>query len=496
MQLSQLDKFREITIQIHDNPDADAIGSGFAIYKYLKAKGKNVRLIYSGRNKVSKSNILLMIDELDIPLEYVEALDCPELLLTVDCQYGQGNVTHFDAQNIAMIDHHNTGKLSDDMAEIRSNLVSCATICYSMLKDVGYDINYDIPMATALYYGLYMDSDHLSEIGHPLERDMEDFLNYDRELINKLKHANFTIDELAIAGTAITNTTYIEKRRMAIVQSKPCDPNILGVIGDFVIQVDTIDVCVTYNECSGGYKISVRSCSAEIAANEIAEFLTADIGSGGGHLDKAGGFISADRFTARYPDLTLKAYLNQKLEEYYHGFDVIRYSDVCHGFENMQRYIKKKVIFGYIKTTDLFKAGTECKVRTDDGDVFIRSGDDIYIMIGGGGEIYPIQKEIFDIKYTPLDAPFTYSFDYPPTVINMAEGRSYELLPYAHQCMSLPGAAIYARPLTCYTKVFTKWNYEGYMVGKEGDMFCFTEDRTYDIYITAREVFDTLYEKA
>lgn len=496
MQLSQLDKFKEITIQIHDNPDADAVGSGFAIYKYLKTKGKKARLVYSGRNKITKSNMLIMINELEIPLEYVETLDCPELLLTVDCQYGQGNVTRFEARNVAMIDHHNTGKLSDDMAEIRSNLVSCAAICYSMLRDVGYDINYDAPMATALYYGLYMDSDHMSEIGHPLERDMEDFLKYDKELINRLKHANFSADELIVAGNAITNTVNIKKYRTAIVHSKPCDPNILGVIGDFVIQVDTIDVCITYNECSGGCKLSVRSCSAEIAAGEIAEFLTADIGSGGGHLDKAGGFIGLDSFKKRYPGKTLEEYLNEKIDEYYHGFDVIRYNDKSCVFDNMERYRKKKSIFGFIKSTDLFKAGTECKIRTADGDVFIMSGSDIYIMIGGGGEIYPIQKEIFDMKYTPSDVPYTYDFEYAPSVINTLEGRSYELLPYARQCMSQPGATVFARPLTRYTKVFTKWDYEGYMIGNEGDMLCCTEGTQDDIYITDREVFEKLYEKA
>ena len=71
MQLSQLKKYNEIVIQIHDNPDADAVGSGFSMYKYFKSLGKNVRLIYSGRNIIKKSNMLILISELDIPLEFV-----------------------------------------------------------------------------------------------------------------------------------------------------------------------------------------------------------------------------------------------------------------------------------------------------------------------------------------------------------------------------------------------------------------------------------------
>lgn len=79
--------------------------------------------------KITKSNIILLLDSMNIPAENVTELDyVPELLLTVDCQYGEGNVQKFDAENIAMIDHHNTGRLSDDMSEIRSHLVSCCTI--------------------------------------------------------------------------------------------------------------------------------------------------------------------------------------------------------------------------------------------------------------------------------------------------------------------------------------------------------------------------------
>ena len=32
MHLDELEKYKDITIQAHDNPDADAIASGFALY--------------------------------------------------------------------------------------------------------------------------------------------------------------------------------------------------------------------------------------------------------------------------------------------------------------------------------------------------------------------------------------------------------------------------------------------------------------------------------
>ena len=306
MKLSSLDKYQEIVIQMHDNPDADAIGSGYSLYKYFESKGKKVRLVYGGKFKITKSNIVLLMEELKLPVEYVTSLDCPELLITVDSQYGEGNVQKFEAQNVAIIDHHNTGRISDDMAEIRSHIVSCSTICYDMIKKEGFDINKDMSVATTLYYGLYMDSNGFSEIRHPLERDMIDFLRVDKGLIKKLMHSNFTIQELETAGIALLRYSFDENKHVSIIKSKPCDPNILGLIGDLVLQVDSIDVCVIYNECPGGYKLSVRSCIVEVAANDLASFITEGIGNGGGHNDKAGGYVNAIFSAYQREDTRLK----------------------------------------------------------------------------------------------------------------------------------------------------------------------------------------------
>ena len=495
MKLTDLNRFNQIVIQLHNDPDADAAGSGYALYRYFKSLGKNVRLIYGGRKPVSKSNMKLLISELNIPLEFVSEIEPPELLITVDCQYGEGNVQRFEAQNIAMIDHHNTGRQSDEMSEIRSHLVSCATVCYAMLCDAGFDANVDVSTATALYYGLYMDSNQLSEIRHPLDRDMIDFLQYDKTLVNRLKYANFSISELETAGIAISNNNYIERYRTAVVSSEPCDPNILGVIGDFVIQVDNIDVCVIFNRYGDGYKLSVRSCSLESSANELAEFLTAGIGSGGGHFTKAGGFINGDDFKAISTGKTMEQYLLKKLDEYFSGYDVIRYTDDILRPEEFRRFRKKPGIYGYVKSTDIAGAGAEYKIRTLEGDVYITSRSDLYFMIGQQGEVYPMEAKSFDMKYTPLDEPFTGSFEYSPSVIDVAAGKNCDLMPLARKCRSGLGGVVLARQLQKFTKVFTMWNYDAYMVGAAGDMLCCTDGDSRDIYVVKRKIFDAVYEE-
>lgn len=493
MKLSTLDKYDEIVIQMHDNPDADAIGSGYALYKYFLSKGKSVRLVYSGNFKIKKSNIVILVDRLKIPVEYVEDIGNPELLITVDCQYGEGNVAKFEAQNVAIIDHHNTGRMTDEMCEIRSHIVSCSTICYDMLRKNGFDINSDISVATALYYGLFMDSNGFAEIRHPLERDMIDFLKIDKKLLKKLVYSNFTIQELETAGIALLRYSYDENKHISIIKSKPCDPNILGLIGDMVLQVDTIDVCIIYNECPGGYKLSVRSCVVEVAANDLADFMTSGIGNGGGHNDKAGGYINEEKYIEVYGELGIETYFFDRMNLYYDSFEVIYADEGIEDRSDFKPYTKNKLEYGFVKTVDLFPEGTECKVRTYEGDVFVYTDKNIYLMVGNSGEVYPIEKHIFEERYEILGETYERDWEYSPNIRNLSDNETYDLTPYIKKCIYKDGGRVCVKKLEKAAKVFTKWDYEKYMMGNIGDYLCYSENHPDDIYIVKKEIFEEIY---
>ena len=271
MRLRELLSYDKIVVQCHDNPDADALASGFGVYTYFKAQGKNVRFIYGGRFPIQKSNLILMKDMLQIPVEYVETLEPPELLVTVDCQYGEGNVTRFEAEKVAVIDHHQVSGKLPELNEVRSNLGACSTIVRELLEAEGLEINADKELATALYYGLMTDTNNFTEVSHPLDKDLRDDAVFDRSLITRFRNANLSLKELEIAGQALINYRYNETYRYAVAMAKPCDPNILGMISDLTLEVDTVDTCLVYSIQPFGVKISVRSCVKEVKAGELAE---------------------------------------------------------------------------------------------------------------------------------------------------------------------------------------------------------------------------------
>lgn len=292
MRLNTLLNFKTIVIQCHDAPDADTLASGYGLYRYFKSHSKAVRLIYSGAFPIRKSNLLMMLDKLSIPIDFVSELDPPDLLITADCRCGQGNVRPFSANHTAVIDHHQgpMAALSPDLCEIRSSYGSCATIVWDMLKAENYDVNNDEALATALYYGLYMDTGQMQEIWHPMDKDMRDSLRYNKNILTHLSNCALSSEELKLAGSALSSHFTINSGKTGIVRVPPCDPNLLGIISDLLIKVDTLDTCIAYAVLESGVKFSVRSCTRDVRADEFAAFLADGFGSAGGHITKAGGF--------------------------------------------------------------------------------------------------------------------------------------------------------------------------------------------------------------
>lgn len=311
--LEKFSQFDTICIQCHDSPDADALGSGYGLYAYFRALGKSVNLVYTGTNWITKPALCKMVDELEIPIQWVEELPVCDILITVDCQYEGGNITVFDAPQVAMVDHHPCCVPTDEWCCIHSDYGSCCTVVWELLEEVNFAVNRHPKVATALYYGLYRDTRQLSEIYHVKDRQMRDSLGVNREWLEEMVNSNLSREELKIAGEALAEYYYDENRRFAILETRPCDPNLLGVISDLASQVATIDVCVVYSETTIGYKMSLRSTVKKISASDMSEYISDGVGSGGGHFNKAGGFIVKRLFEKKYSDRIFSDVLKERI---------------------------------------------------------------------------------------------------------------------------------------------------------------------------------------
>lgn len=505
MKLSALLKYNNIVIQCHDNPDADAICSGYVLYRYFLMNNKKVRFIYSGNFKISKSNLVYLIKELHIPIEFVGTLKVkPDLLLLTDCQYGEGNVRKFSAKEIAVIDHHQVYGTLPKLNEVRSNLGSCCSVIWNLLKIEDHIEAIDKKIATALYYGLYSDTNAFSEMSHPLDRDMIESLDYNKALILKLKNMNLTLREAKIAGVAMLGIEYHADNRYAILKSDPCDPNILGLIGDFIVAVDNIDVCLVYSILSFGVKFSIRSCSNETRADELAAFLAQKIGSGGGHTEKAGGILKNELIIKQYPDYieiddasaehSISNIIRERMADYFENADIIYSSNATLDVSQMNKYERTPITLGYVEAYDNIPVGNMAIVRTMDGDNNILIKDNTLLIIDITGNVKAITTEKFNNSFKKSKKKFKLNIDYSPTIKNADTGKSIPLLPIAKSCESTSDIKIYARVLTKTTKLFSYWDQDRYMVGKKGDYLCVSQDDLHDMFIVDKNLFRKTYK--
>lgn len=493
MKLSELLHYDKIVIQCHDNPDPDTIASGYALYYYFKNKKKDVRLVYGGRLPISKPNIVMMIDELNIPIEHIQSLKVEGLVITVDCQYGAGNVTYIEAEAVAIIDHHIQEVPTIEEQEIRDELASASTLVWDMLCKEGVDVNDNINISTALYYGLFSDSSAFTELHHPLDKDMRDGVKYDIQLIRRLKNSIISLRELEIAGMALIRYSYNAANQFVMVKAQECDPNILGLISDFALQVDCVNVALVYNEAKEGIKYSVRSCVKEIMANELAAYLSEEIGNGGGHRDRAAGFISRNKYNENYSQLNTDEYFLRKLTAYYQSFEVIDEAELDRESTLFKSYQKIPLPIGYIELKHLVPKDISIMIRSEKEDIEIITEEDMFLIVDPEGTIYVIDEESFKRHYEIIDEKFESNLKYFPRIRIKEEGKLIDLKGYAKKCYVKGARTIKAKMLEKAVKIFTIKEPERYKVGQVGDYLVLAGNEQQDIQIIKKEVFDTNY---
>jgi phosphoglycolate phosphatase len=485
--LAEIVTFDEVVIQCHDAPDPDTIACGFALWRFLSLRGVKVRLIYAGA-QITKPNVVLMIKTLNIPLEHVLDLPRPKLLITVDCQYGAGNVTHFECDRFAVFDHHRLEIADSDDLVIFPQLGSCSTLIWDLLRKEKFDFAANAAVTTALVYGLTTDTLEGAESRHPLDRDLAEFAGADMALIKKLKNSALTMDDLQIVARALSSSRLIGA--IGALRSQSCDPNLLGFACDIAKQVESFDCCMVYAPHNAGTKLSIRSSAREMRADELAAFITEGVGSGGGTTEKAGGYIS----TQALAGVSAEGFITAKIEAYQSRYNIIYSNDHNIDFASMPRYCKLPIPVGFAPTIDIFEEGEPICVRTLEGDVDTLASKEVYLMIGIEGEVYPIQRSNFERDYRVLPDRYTLKADYEPTVISRRSGDKKPILPSARSCAAQSSKVVCAAPLARDAKIFTAWDAEKYFSGRIGDYIAAPISGFNDIYIVKREIFHKTYE--
>lgn len=283
---------KHVFIQPHNYPDQDALACAFGLSYLLSTKGIESTICYNGQ--IDKANTLTMIESLGmktVQIRDINYMNEQSEIIIVDGQKGNVNVTDFIGDEIACIDHH---KLQDTdiyrFADIRSEVGACASIIAEYYVENDVEIPKDV--ATALFYGIKMDTNNLSR--GATELDLEMFMLLfriaDQDEIRKFDSNSLQMEDLKAYAAAIDNLKVYG--RVGIVNiGNDCAEAILGTMSDFILSLAEVTFSVVYSRRAGGIKFSVRSEDSALDAADVIQTALIGYGSGGGHATMAAGFI-------------------------------------------------------------------------------------------------------------------------------------------------------------------------------------------------------------
>ncbi len=280
-----------VYIQMHNYPDQDALASAFGLQVLLANRDIKSTICYSGQ--IDKHNTLKMIEFLNITIYNNEEfeMDGEDEIILVDGQMGNVNMINFIGRKIACIDHHPLQEVSEyRFYDIQSQIGACSSLIASYFIENQIEISMRI--ATALVYGIKMDTADLTRRASELDIDMfcQLYKIADKNILSKLESSSLRKKDLLAYQEAISNLRLHGRIGIARI-GDDCSEAIIGSISDFLLTLAEVDFTLVYSYRVGGLKFSVRSESKAVDAGKIIKEALLGIGDGGGHATMAAGFL-------------------------------------------------------------------------------------------------------------------------------------------------------------------------------------------------------------
>lgn len=280
----------KVFLQTHNFPDPDAIASAFGLQVLLRRFKIPTTICHHGN--VERTATANMVADLhiqmstDAELKYMKPTD---YIITVDSQKGNANILDLVGDEVACIDHHPTYVQCDYKYKDIRIVGSCSTIIADYYRM--YNIEMPEDVATALLYGLKMDTKDFTRGVTELDIDIYKYLfpRSNQAQIRKFQSSAILFDELESFADAVKNIDIFNGVAFAFLDYQ-CADAFVATVSDFLLSLDAADFAVVYSRRANGFKFSVRSELDELDAGSITSQALAGIGSGGGHKSMAGGF--------------------------------------------------------------------------------------------------------------------------------------------------------------------------------------------------------------
>ncbi len=308
--LAFLEKPRRFLLTTHINPDGDGLGSEVAMALWLRAMGKQVRVL-------NDSPVPPAFDFLarHLPLEGWDAERAEraftesDVLLVLDTSNRQriGRVAEVAARHviaIAVVDHHVTHSRGFGQVNvIEPEASSTGEILYELMNEAGAEITPAI--AEALYVALMTDTgsfrySNATPAAHRMAADLIE-RGVDPQLTHNRVHTHASPGRLRFFGEVLGALEVLAGGRLVVLEAAPEQFEKHGLVGadteglvDLPRTIAGVEAVALFSEVDRGkVKVSLRS-TGRVSIDQVCSRL-----GGGGHAHAAGVLMRGSRADAR-----------------------------------------------------------------------------------------------------------------------------------------------------------------------------------------------------
>jgi nanoRNase/pAp phosphatase (c-di-AMP/oligoRNAs hydrolase) len=297
-----LDALRDhgrVVVVMHDNPDPDAIATGWAVRVLIEERlGKPASLVAGGA--IVRAENCHMVELLQPPLELVDDLphDAGDAVVLVDCGLGTSNhlVTREAIRPVAVIDHHLNGKPGPPVPfmDLRPDVAASVTIAGDYLRQ--QQVEPGVKLATAMLYAIRTETRGFETHHTPLDREILLWLTQraDPAMIAEIENAPLSRDYFVDLALALQSTMVFGDTAMCLLPRAE-GAEIVGELSDLLVRCRSLHRVLTGAVIGGDLIVSVRTQEASDNAARLVQSVLQGLGSGGGHHHRAGGKIAGLR---------------------------------------------------------------------------------------------------------------------------------------------------------------------------------------------------------
>jgi len=301
-----LSDYEQVLVVTHDNPDPDAIATGWAVRRLIRSSlDKPVRVVAGGG--IVRAENRHMVRLLEPPIELVHDIEVPEgtAVVLVDCDFTSGNhlLSEHPAGPVAVIDHHlpsgKRGRLP--FQDLRPHVAASASIATSYLREQRVDPGPRLP--TALLYAIRTETRAFETHHSRLDRSAILWLTpaANPTQLAKIESAPLSQDYFTDLALALERAFIYEDTALCLLP-RAGSPEIVGEVADLLIRHESVHRVLCCAAVGEDLFVSVRTEAATESAADLVRVALKGLGRGGGHGHRAGGRIPGVVREGKIPD--------------------------------------------------------------------------------------------------------------------------------------------------------------------------------------------------